>query len=102
MSNNENAIRKPLPALRLHLASLISSILSPFPARHTSADWTNPNVTAMHPDLEKATANVVTLRAGEALYVPEYWILSIVDMGISTQCNRCVRESGALAADGER
>ena len=68
--------------LSLHVASL-NDLLLPFSARHTSADWTNPNVTATHPDLEKATANEVIIRAGEALYVPEHWIHCIVDMGVS-------------------
>lgn len=42
------------------------------------------------PNLGKATANEVILRAGEALYVPEHWIHSIVNIGVSAQCNRCV------------
>ncbi|CAM9728269.1 unnamed protein product, partial [Laminaria digitata] len=39
------------------------------------------------PDLREATANEVILRAGEALYVPEKWIHSIVNIGVSAQCN---------------
>eukprot|EP00903_Cladosiphon_okamuranus_P015105 g13972.t1 len=56
-------------------------------ARHTSADWTDPEVATHSPDLAKATANEVVLRAGEALYVPEHWIHSIVNIGVSAQCN---------------
>ncbi|CAM9511438.1 unnamed protein product [Ectocarpus sp. 4 AP-2014] len=56
-------------------------------ARHTSADWTDPNVASQFPDLQEATANEVILRAGEALFVPEHWIHSIVNIGVSAQCN---------------
>ncbi|CAM9847254.1 unnamed protein product [Ectocarpus fasciculatus] len=56
-------------------------------ARHTSADWTDPNVASQFPDLQDATANEVILRAGEALFVPEHWIHSIVNIGVSAQCN---------------
>ncbi|CBJ25878.1 conserved unknown protein [Ectocarpus siliculosus] len=56
-------------------------------ARHTSADWTDPNVAAQFPHLQEATANEVILRAGEALFVPEHWIHSIVNIGVSAQCN---------------
>ncbi|CAM9905205.1 unnamed protein product [Scytosiphon promiscuus] len=56
-------------------------------ARHTSADWTDPDVASHFPDLREATANEVILRAGEALYVPEHWIHSIVNIGVSAQCN---------------
>ncbi|CAM9178896.1 unnamed protein product, partial [Sphacelaria rigidula] len=38
--------------------------------------------------LASATANEVILRAGEALYVPEQWIHSVVNIGVSAQCNR--------------
>lgn len=64
-------------------------LLFSFPARHTSADWTDPEVATRSPNLAKATANEVILRAGEALYVPEHWIHSIVNIGVSAQCNRC-------------
>ncbi|CAM9130251.1 unnamed protein product [Hapterophycus canaliculatus] len=56
-------------------------------ARHTAADWTDTEVALEFPDLTEATANEVILRAGEALYVPEHWIHSIVNIGVSAQCN---------------
>lgn len=58
--------------------------------RHTSADWTDPDVVSKFPRLREATANEVILRAGEVMYVPEHWVHSIVNIGVSAQCNRCV------------
>lgn len=61
-----------------------------YAARHTSVDWTDPHVVSAFPRLASATANEVILRAGEALYVPEQWIHSVVNIGVSAQCNRRV------------
>lgn len=60
----------------------------PQTARHTSVDWTDPDVASQFPRLSEATANEVILRAGEILYVPDQWIHSIVNIGVSAQCNR--------------
>lgn len=59
-------------------------------ARHTSADWTDPDVASRFPRLAEATANEVVVRAGELLYVPEHWIHAVINIGVSAQCNRYI------------
>lgn len=57
-------------------------------ARHTSVDWTDPDVASVFPRLRGAMVNEVILRAGEVLYVPEKWVHAVVNIGVSAQCNR--------------
>lgn len=66
------------------------SFRSRLAARHTSADWTDPDVLSRFPRLAEASANEVILRAGEMLYVPENWIHAVINIGVSAQCNRYV------------
>ena len=54
--------------------------------RHTQVDWSNPDLTKF-PLFEQLKATEVLLMPGEVLYVPSWWIHSIVNLGMNIQCN---------------
>ena len=54
--------------------------------RHARADWSNLDIDK-YPDMQKAKATEVILRAGEVLYIPSYWFHYIISLTGSIQCN---------------
>ena len=55
-------------------------------ARHSSVDWTNPNLED-NPEFANGRVNEVVLQAGDAMYLPTYWLHFIVSLNINYQCN---------------
>eukprot|EP00039_Didymoeca_costata_P001135 m.50059 g.50059 ORF g.50059 m.50059 type:complete len:643 (-) comp10645_c0_seq1:233-2161(-) len=55
-------------------------------ARHAKFDWSEFNISDW-PDMKKAKAIEVIIRAGEVLYLPSYWNHYIASTGKSLQCN---------------
>lgn len=54
--------------------------------RHAKADWSKLDLDK-YPDMAKAKATEVVVRAGEVLYIPSYWFHYIVSTSVTAQCN---------------
>ena len=57
--------------------------------RHSSVDWSNPEVIAAekYPHFKDARALEEVLVEGEVLYIPHMWIHYIVSLETNVQCN---------------
>lgn len=55
-------------------------------SRHTAVDWSKPDL-EKYPDFKKLTGHEVILQPGDFLYVPTYWLHSIVSLNVNYQCN---------------
>ena len=54
--------------------------------RHTAVDWSKPDL-KKYPLFRDLQVTEVLLTPGEVLYVPAYWIHSIVNLDMNIQCN---------------
>ncbi len=54
--------------------------------RHTAVDWSKPDL-EKYPLFSDLQATEVLLTPGEVLYVPAFWIHSIVNLDMNIQCN---------------
>jgi hypothetical protein len=56
-------------------------------ARHSSVDWSNPDVYNKFPEFKQLKGLEIILQPGDVLYLPTYWIHYIVSLNVNVQCN---------------
>jgi hypothetical protein len=54
--------------------------------RHAKGDWSKLDLET-YPEIAKARATEVVLKAGEVLYIPSYWFHYIISTTVTAQCN---------------